>query len=311
MLRNLTSGCTGADVRALQQVLNFHLYAPRWKSLAPDGIFGPLTKERVLIFQSLNRLTADAIVGYKTREILLDSRTFTFNAEITPVATAPKPQSAARSAFALTSGRPLLAQVSSPVSPTVGTPPPAGPATLAQRTVQVNVGQQVSVNPFFFSPVVMGGQVSWMFRRDGSFDSTFTAAGQFAFNQQTGPKPNGGWTGQGSVQWGPNGILKLGAFDLLNPFVTIMLSQNQGQPPSVGLGLGNQINWTLWSSPHPTLPNVDKRNLGLFVNGQIVTNTFLPFGAPPPGSLPFGRFSAPGGQVLFGASWTMDWTPTR
>src|SRR5262249_14501367 len=132
-------------------------------------------------------------------------------------------------------------------------------------------------------------------------DFQISAGGQFALNQQTGPRPNGGWSGQGFVQWGPVGFLKVGGFDLLNPFVAVMLQVNQGQAPSVGLGLGNQINWTLWSPPHPTIPNADRQNIGIFLNTQLVTNT----------DLTTGRTSAPGGQFLAGATWTFDWTPRR
>lgn len=302
MPRNLTTGCTGADVRALQQLLNFHLYPPRWKPLVADGTFGPHTRARVFAFQDLNDLEVDGIVGIETRQTLLDSRTFEFTGQIAPNAQPAQVAAARPAPFAVTQAGP-----SQPPSPP---PPPAVPNGPTQRTVQINMGQQLNVNPFFVQPLVIGGQVTWMFRRDGSFDNNFTVAGQFALNQQTGPRPNGGWSGQGSVQWGPTGILKLGNFDLLNPFVAFMLTQNQGQPPQVGMGIGNQINWTLWSAPHPTIPNVDATNIGLFVNGQLVTNTFLPFGgAPPPGSPPPGQFSAPGGQILAGVTWTMDWTP--
>jgi peptidoglycan hydrolase-like protein with peptidoglycan-binding domain len=299
MPRTLSHGCTGKDVRALQRLLNFHLYRPLWTPpLAVDGIFGPKTNARVLEFQKRNGLTVDGLVGPNTRRTLLDSRAFSFHATIAPHDEAPPVQTAR-----LNRGRgPVFAQVATP------TGQPSGPQTLAQRTVQLQAGQQLSLEPFFFSPLVVTGQVNWLFRRNGLPDTTITAGGQFAFNQQTGQKPSGGWTGQGFVQWGPSGLLKIGDFDLVNPFVAVMLQQNQGQPPSIGLGLGNQVTWTIWSLPHPSIPGLDRRNIGLFVNGQLVTNTFLPLGTPPNGSPPAGQFSN-GAQVLFGATWTMDWTP--
>jgi peptidoglycan hydrolase-like protein with peptidoglycan-binding domain len=307
MPRTLSTDMTGEDVRALQRLLNYHLPAPARIPLAEDTIFGPKTKARVIEFQTLNSLLVDGIVGGQTRETLLDSRTFTYGAVIAPVSS---PQSAGRlgtSSFGISRLSPVVLAQAGPTTQPAPATPPAGPAVNVQRTVQFQAGQQVSLAPYFLSPLVVGGQISWLFRRDGTPDSVFTVAGQFAFNQQSGPKPSGGWTGQGSVQWGPTGFLKVGDFDLLNPFVTLMLQQNQGQPPSLGFGIGNQINWTLWSRPNPNVPNTDSRNLGLFINGQLVTNTFLPFGTPPPGGLPFGQFSAPSGQILGGVSWTMDW----
>ena len=53
--RILGFGCTGPDVVNLQLLLNHHLGLPR-QPLAPDGTFGPLTRARVIEFQTLNRL---------------------------------------------------------------------------------------------------------------------------------------------------------------------------------------------------------------------------------------------------------------
>jgi hypothetical protein len=64
MARNLSQGMTGQDVRALQDVLNFHIR--RGTPLAVDGIFGPKTNARVREFQSANRLAVDGIVGPMT-----------------------------------------------------------------------------------------------------------------------------------------------------------------------------------------------------------------------------------------------------
>ena len=64
MARNLSQGTTGQDVRALQDVLNFHIR--RGAPLAVDGIFGPKTNARVREFQSANRLAVDGIVGPRT-----------------------------------------------------------------------------------------------------------------------------------------------------------------------------------------------------------------------------------------------------
>lgn len=63
--RNLAVGARGADVAELQNRLN-----ARGARLAADGIFGPMTKQTVVNFQSANRLAADGIVGPKTQAVL-------------------------------------------------------------------------------------------------------------------------------------------------------------------------------------------------------------------------------------------------
>lgn len=69
MGRLIKQGCKGADVRAVQDVLNFHIR--RLEPLAVDGDFGPRTHARVLEFQKSNQLKADGIVGPNTLAILL------------------------------------------------------------------------------------------------------------------------------------------------------------------------------------------------------------------------------------------------
>jgi len=61
MPRTLRAGDVGADVRALQDVLNFHIR--RLAPLAVDGIFGPKTKARVIDFQRSNGLGDDGVAG--------------------------------------------------------------------------------------------------------------------------------------------------------------------------------------------------------------------------------------------------------
>jgi peptidoglycan hydrolase-like protein with peptidoglycan-binding domain len=60
----LRQGSTGAEVRALQDVLNFHVR--RVAPLKVDGVFGPKTDARVREFQRANGLKADGLVGPKT-----------------------------------------------------------------------------------------------------------------------------------------------------------------------------------------------------------------------------------------------------
>ena len=64
MGRLVKQGCKGADVRAIQDVLNFHIR--RLAPLAVDGDFGPRTHARVVEFQKANQLAADGIVGPRT-----------------------------------------------------------------------------------------------------------------------------------------------------------------------------------------------------------------------------------------------------
>ena len=78
-------------------------------------------------------------------------------------------------------------------------------------------------------------------------------------------------------------------FDLLNPFVVAMIQQNQGQPPSIGVGIGNQMNYKLTPDGF----------LSLFINGQLVSNTGLNNGST----------AAPAGQVLGGIGLTIDSLP--
>jgi hypothetical protein len=70
MGRLIKQGLQGADVRAVQDVLNFHIR--RLTPLKVDGIFGPLTHARVVEFQKANQLQADGIVGPKTMAKLFE-----------------------------------------------------------------------------------------------------------------------------------------------------------------------------------------------------------------------------------------------
>jgi peptidoglycan hydrolase-like protein with peptidoglycan-binding domain len=59
--RTLAQGSSGPDVRALQDVLNYHIR--RQAPLKVDGAFGPATAARVRVFQAANGLVADGVVG--------------------------------------------------------------------------------------------------------------------------------------------------------------------------------------------------------------------------------------------------------
>ena len=83
MGRLVRQGSKGEDVRAIQDVLNFHIR--RLAPLAVDGDFGPRTHARVVEFQKANQLTADGIVGPRTMAKL-------FEEEQLPITLALMPQ---------------------------------------------------------------------------------------------------------------------------------------------------------------------------------------------------------------------------
>jgi hypothetical protein len=179
-------------------------------------------------------------------------------------------------------------------------PGPLQPRTLGQRTFQLQAGAQLDINPFTYQPLVLTGQFNWIYRRDGLSEVTISAGGQYSLNHT--PGPNGSWTGQGFAQIGPTGLLKRGRFDLLNPFVIVMLQKNQGQPAQLGTAVGEQAAFTLWKKENPASPDNDKENISLFINAQLVTNLTL-------SGAEAGRSSAPSLQILGGIQWTIDWTP--
>jgi len=71
MARMLKNGDQGSDVRAVQDVLNFHIR--RLQPLVVDGRFGPQTQARVIEFQRANSLTADGIVGPRTAASMFET----------------------------------------------------------------------------------------------------------------------------------------------------------------------------------------------------------------------------------------------
>jgi peptidoglycan hydrolase-like protein with peptidoglycan-binding domain len=76
MANFLRQGSSGAKVRDLQEALNFVMRAdliPGMKDvpLQVDGVFGPVTKARVVKFQTVAGLDADGIVGPKTANALV------------------------------------------------------------------------------------------------------------------------------------------------------------------------------------------------------------------------------------------------
>ena len=261
----LSIGSSGDDVKNLQGLLNFHL-AGSVQRLTRDGKFGPKTKTAVLRFQTLNRLAADGVVGPKTRAALMDVRQASMEISLTPSVASPSRnqlQSLSMKARSRSNVRiPTRFPVTLSAAPTAGTPvtQPAQPtpsSTVNAQSVTIQVGQQVNFNPWFVSPFVISGQWNIMIQNNGRSPFVISPGVQF-FQNQVG-SPSGRWTGQGFIQMGPSGLLKLGNFDLLNPFVQGFVQKNDGQNPSVGFAVGNQANW-----------NILGDKLSLFVNAQEV-----------------------------------------
>jgi len=82
MGRLIKQGCKGADVRAVQDVLNFHVR--RLAPLAVDGDFGPRTHARVVEFQKSNQLKADGIVGPQTMAKLFEEEQLPITLALVP-----------------------------------------------------------------------------------------------------------------------------------------------------------------------------------------------------------------------------------
>ena len=82
MSRTLRMGDQGDDVRAVQDVLNFHIR--RLQLLVVDGRFGPLTKARVVEFQKANSLQVDGIVGNQTNAKLFEIEEIPFSLGLVP-----------------------------------------------------------------------------------------------------------------------------------------------------------------------------------------------------------------------------------
>lgn len=87
MSRLINKGCKGADVRAVQDVLNFHIR--RLEPLNVDGDFGSKTHARVVEFQKANNLKADGVVGPKTLSKLFEEELIPVSLVLVPQLTIP------------------------------------------------------------------------------------------------------------------------------------------------------------------------------------------------------------------------------
>ena len=136
MGRLIRQGIQGADVRAVQDVLNFHV-----RRLAPlnvDGIFGPLTHGRVVEFQKSNKLKPDGIVGPNTMAKL-------FEEEHLPITLLLQPRTAtAGSRFGIQPPRLIPPLTLPPLTPPLVTPFFLPPDSFAGIPALTPVGQTVS-----------------------------------------------------------------------------------------------------------------------------------------------------------------------
>jgi peptidoglycan hydrolase-like protein with peptidoglycan-binding domain len=277
MQRNLSQGDTGPDVRNLQIILNLQRASVREPRIGEDGVFGPETDTRVRAFQDLCDLTVDGVVGPDTGAMLLPERTIT-----TQCVLEFDNGGGFASSFA---PRFVRAGVGDP--PPAPNPTPVVPGRFAQ--FQLFAGGQQAFNPSLFSPLVVTAQHNLIIRNPGAPDFTLTDGVQFSLNSGGKKGPGGVYTGQGFGQMGFAFNKKLLGFDLLNPFVTTMISRNQGQPFTWGIGIGDQINYGLGSS----------NRLNLFFNAQAVWDV----------DLSNGRAQAAGAQLLGGISFTFGQIP--
>jgi hypothetical protein len=275
MQRNLSQGLTGPDVRNLQIILNLQRASVREPRIGEDGVFGPETDTRVRAFQDFCDLTVDGVVGPDTGAMLLPERTITTQSVL---------EFDDSGGFASNFAPRFVGAVDPPPAPN---PTPVVPGRFAQ--FQLLAGGQQAFNPKLFSPLVVTAQHNLIIRNPGAADFSLTDGVQFALNSGGKKSPGGAWSGQGFGQMGFAFNKKLFGFDLLNPFVVTMITRNQGQPFTWGIGIGDQINYGLESSGR----------LNLFFNAQAVWNI----------DLSNGRAQAPGAQLLGGISFTFGQIP--
>ncbi len=281
MTQYLSQGSSGPEVKNLQVLLNFHLNGTGGAPLVPDGIFGSKTRAAVVKFQQLNRIAVDGIVGPQTRSVLLSARSVAAQVGMTPYVEQEGlglghvvNHASARKGAVLAQFRAsplILADNASP--PVTQTQPP----TVVETTVVVQTGQQVNINPWFFSPFVFTVQGNILIKQDGRAPFVISPGLQL-FQNQVG-SPSGAWSGQAFIQMGPTSLFTPGNFDLLNPFVQAFVQLNSGAPAGAGFAIGNQAQYNLLGN-----------KLSLFINTQVVSST----------DLSTGQTAAPSVQILGG-----------
>ena len=297
MQRTLKEGTSGEDVRNLQRLLNFHLTGTGFTPLNPDGSFGRKTGLAVVKFQNVAKLFPDGIAGLKTRAALMNVLSIAGQVGLdNSDADASGATSRIGQLFRLAQQRtamripPTASGMVSAGNP--GSPPAYPPASYNVQSIVFGTGKQWAWNPWTLSPFVASVQANVLCKLSGGFPP-FMLSPSLQYAQNTLGSPNGAWTGQGSIQFGPEkSLLSIGDFDLLSPFVVLMLQQNAGQPMQGGIGIGMQPTWNLGND----------KILSLFVNAQVVFAQDLHSGAGiPPAAQIYGGVQADLFQMILRA----------
>jgi Putative peptidoglycan binding domain len=272
MLRDLSLGSAGPDVKELQGLLNYHLRPPNIP-LATDGQFGRLTDARVRQFQTVNQIHVDGIVGPETRSRLFATITVRLNTRVRlakdqPIAVAAR--AARSSAFG---GRVLLASAGDSLPagafPTASpSPSPTPTPHLHLDNFQVQAGGQRTFSPWIgpsspsFDSLVVGAQATFLKVSDGPH-LELAVGGQFALSPGLS---DGKYNAQGFFQITGADLLAPGRFHLFSPFAQVAFQSNFFPlgSPTVGLTAGNQLSF-----------DIIKDKWMFFVQGALATNISL------------------------------------
>ena len=274
MQRTLKEGTSGEDVRTLQRLLNFHLTGNDFSPLNPDGSFGHKTGLAVVKLQKIARLFPDGIAGQKTRAALVNVLAIAAQVGLdNSYADGTGGSSRMPQLYRLAQQRSSIRFPPSAAgmegAGNSGDPPAYPPASFKIQNIALGTGKQWAWNPWALSPFVASLQANILCKLAGGFPSVMLSP-SLQYAQNSLGSPNGSWTGQGSVQFGPEkSLLSIGDFDLINPFLVLMLQQNAGQPMQGGIGIGIQPTWNLGND----------KILSLFVNAQVVFAQDLHSGA--------------------------------
>jgi len=196
----------------------------------------------VCLFQELNGLDDDGVVGMITRQVLLDARKITFSAKVERpddgpdfskrVASFSRP----RTAPAKFSPSPFLAMEGDmPVGQSAPVAPPA------HRQVQVFIGQEVNVNPWFVQPMVVAGQVDWVLKNNGRPDLTLTPRGCGRVQLAYATMAERHVDGSGVCPNGPQRSSQARRLRSAEPVRDRDNSNEPGPGSTIGLGIGNQM----------------------------------------------------------------------
>ena len=161
MGRLIKQGLKGADVRAVQDVLNFHIR--RLTPLEVDGDFGPLTHARVVEFQKSNQLKPDGIVGPNTMAKLFEEEQLPITLVLAPRQATP---TIGAPGFGIQPPRLIPPLTLPPLTPPLVTPFFLPPASFSGVPALTPAGQTMT---FVITPRY--GMIRWTPRRPASWRS--------------------------------------------------------------------------------------------------------------------------------------------